>query len=62
MDMVASLLKRPRTPPNNLAMDYQTADSGHVPKRSRALGTSDEVFYQHVYVLIILILTFSVSL
>ncbi|XP_050103715.1 topless-related protein 4-like isoform X2 [Malus sylvestris] len=39
----SSLLKRPRTPPNNLAMDYQTADSGHVSKRSRALGTSDEV-------------------
>lgn len=40
----ASLLKRPRSPPsNNPAMDYQTADSEHVLKRSRPFGLSDEV-------------------
>ncbi|XP_027066382.2 topless-related protein 4 isoform X1 [Coffea arabica] len=39
----AALLKRPRTPPaNNPAMDYQTADSDHVLKRSRPFGISDE--------------------
>ncbi|XP_004287287.1 PREDICTED: topless-related protein 4-like isoform X1 [Fragaria vesca subsp. vesca] len=38
-----ALLKRPRTPPtNNPAMDYQTADSEHVLKRSRPFGVSDE--------------------
>ncbi|XP_050387989.1 topless-related protein 4-like [Argentina anserina] len=36
-------LKRPRTPPtNNPAMDYQTADSEHVLKRSRPFGVTDE--------------------
>ncbi|KAK2974417.1 hypothetical protein RJ640_021273 [Escallonia rubra] len=41
---VASMLKRPRTPPsNNPAMDYQTADSELVLKRSRPFGISDEV-------------------
>ncbi|GMH30687.1 hypothetical protein Nepgr_032530 [Nepenthes gracilis] len=40
----AALLKRPRTPPNNsAAIDYQTADSEHVLKRSRPFGVSDEV-------------------
>ncbi|KAH9761710.1 Topless-related protein 4 [Citrus sinensis] len=40
----AAILKRPRTPPtNNSAMDYQTADSEHVLKRSRPFGISDEV-------------------
>ncbi|KAG6658615.1 hypothetical protein CIPAW_04G173900 [Carya illinoinensis] len=40
----AAILKRPRTPPtNNPAMDYQTADSEHVLKRSRPFGLSDEV-------------------
>lgn len=40
----AAMLKRPRTPPsNNPAMDYQTADSEHVSKRTRLLGMSDEV-------------------
>ncbi|XAR67781.1 hypothetical protein NMG60_11002680 [Bertholletia excelsa] len=40
----ASMLKRPRTPPtNNPAMDYQTADSDNVLKRSRPFGISDEV-------------------
>ncbi|KAM7268625.1 hypothetical protein ACFE04_010791 [Oxalis oulophora] len=39
-----AILKRPRTPPtNNHAMDYQTADSEHVLKRSRPFGPSDEV-------------------
>ncbi|XP_015894468.3 topless-related protein 4-like isoform X2 [Ziziphus jujuba] len=38
-----ALLKRPRTPPtNNPAMDYQTADSELVLKRSRPFGMSDE--------------------
>ncbi|WJX90333.1 Topless-related protein 4 [Trifolium repens] len=40
----AALSKRPRTPPNNNpAMDYQTADSDHVLKRTRPFGISDEV-------------------
>ncbi|KAB1199378.1 Topless-related protein 4 [Morella rubra] len=35
----SAILKRPRTPPtNNPAMDYQTADSEHVLKRSRPFG------------------------
>jgi len=39
-----AILKRPRTPPtNNSAMDYQTADSEHVLKRSRPFAISDEV-------------------
>ncbi|XP_052199357.1 topless-related protein 4-like isoform X2 [Diospyros lotus] len=39
-----AIIKRPRTPPtNNAAMDYQTADSEHVLKRSRPFGMSDEV-------------------
>ncbi|KAK9947528.1 hypothetical protein M0R45_003148 [Rubus argutus] len=38
-----AILKRPRTPPtNNPAMDYQTADSEHVLKRSRPFGVTDE--------------------
>ncbi|XP_052181258.1 topless-related protein 4-like isoform X3 [Diospyros lotus] len=37
----AAILKRPRTPPT--AVDYQTADSEHVLKRSRPFGMSDEV-------------------
>ncbi|CAL0330486.1 unnamed protein product [Lupinus luteus] len=39
----AAILKRPRTPTNNLAMDYQTADLDHVLKRTRPFGISDEV-------------------
>ncbi|GMY35822.1 topless-related protein 4-like [Fagus crenata] len=39
----AAILKRPRTPTNNPAMDYQTADSEHVLKRSRPFGMPDEV-------------------
>ncbi|XP_008456943.1 topless-related protein 4-like isoform X1 [Cucumis melo] len=39
----AAILKRPRTPPtNNPTMDYQTADSEHVLKRSRPFGLSEE--------------------
>lgn len=54
--MVAAILKRPRTPPtNNPSMDYQTADSEHVLKRSRPFGLSDEVvpFDVSLYELII---------
>ncbi|XP_022749661.1 topless-related protein 4-like isoform X2 [Durio zibethinus] len=40
----AAILKRPRTPPtNNPALDYQSADSEHVLKRSRPFGIPDEV-------------------
>ncbi|KAK4257416.1 hypothetical protein QN277_007009 [Acacia crassicarpa] len=39
----AAILKRPRTPTNNPAMDYQTADSDHVLKRTRPFGISEEV-------------------
>ncbi|KAK1389417.1 WUS-interacting protein 2 [Heracleum sosnowskyi] len=39
----AASLKRPRTPPtNNPAIDYQTADSEHVLKRSRPFGISED--------------------
>lgn len=42
--MIGAILKRPRTPPtNNPVMDYQTADSEHVLKRSRPFGVTDEV-------------------
>ncbi|XP_022755149.1 topless-related protein 4-like [Durio zibethinus] len=40
----AAILKRPRTPTtNNPALDYQSADSDHVLKRSRPFGMPDEV-------------------
>ncbi|KAL8094642.1 hypothetical protein AgCh_036252 [Apium graveolens] len=39
----AALLKRPRTPTNNPAIDSQTADSEHVLKRSRPFGISNDV-------------------
>ncbi|XP_016493199.2 topless-related protein 4 isoform X2 [Nicotiana tabacum] len=39
----AAMLKRPRTPTNNPTVDYQTADSEHMLKRSRPFGVSDEV-------------------
>ncbi|XP_017645632.1 topless-related protein 4-like isoform X1 [Gossypium arboreum] len=39
----AAILKRPRTPPtNNPALDYQSADSEHVLKRSRPFAMPDE--------------------
>lgn len=42
--MIASMLKHPRTPPpNNVALDYQTADSEQVLKRPRPFGMSEEV-------------------
>ncbi|XAR66873.1 hypothetical protein NMG60_11013241 [Bertholletia excelsa] len=43
LNNAAAILKRPRTPTNNAAVDYQTADSEHVLKRPRPLGMSDEV-------------------
>ncbi|KAI3811192.1 hypothetical protein L1987_20910 [Smallanthus sonchifolius] len=47
-----AIMKRPRTPPpNSSAVDYQTADSEHVLKRTRAAGTSDEVNHMPVNVL-----------
>lgn len=49
LSMILAILKRPRTPPsNNAAMDYQTADSEHVLKRSRPFGISDEVQFQSI--------------
>ncbi|KAI3771688.1 hypothetical protein L6452_02855 [Arctium lappa] len=47
----AALLKRPRTPTNNPAVDYQNADSEHVFKRTRAFGISDEVNHLPVNIL-----------
>ncbi|KAJ6803980.1 protein TPR3-like isoform X2 [Iris pallida] len=38
----AALLKHPRTPPSNSALDYPSADSEHVSKRMRPIGISDE--------------------
>ncbi|KAG8379818.1 hypothetical protein BUALT_Bualt07G0129000 [Buddleja alternifolia] len=50
--MIASMLKRPRTPPtNNPALDYQTADSEHVLKRSRPFGLPEEANNLHVNIL-----------
>ncbi|CAM8914573.1 unnamed protein product [Rhodiola kirilowii] len=37
-----AMVKRPRTPTNNPAMEYQTADSEHILKRQRPFGISDE--------------------
>ncbi|XP_026660230.1 protein TPR3-like isoform X2 [Phoenix dactylifera] len=39
----AAILKHPRTPTNNLAADYPSADSDHVSKRTRPIGISHEV-------------------
>ena len=36
-------LKHPRTPPTNASLDYPSADSEHVSKRTRPMGISDEV-------------------
>ncbi|KAJ6829013.1 protein TPR3-like isoform X4 [Iris pallida] len=38
----AALLKHPRTPPSNSALDYPSADSEHISKRMRPMGISDE--------------------
>ena len=43
--VIVSLVKRPRTPPNNPTLDYQTADSEHVLKRPRPFGISEEVHH-----------------
>uniref|UniRef100_A0A7N0U0Z2 CTLH domain-containing protein n=2 Tax=Kalanchoe fedtschenkoi TaxID=63787 RepID=A0A7N0U0Z2_KALFE len=50
-EMKAAMLKRPRTPTNNPAMDYQTADSEHVLKRPRPFGLSDEASSMPINVL-----------
>ncbi|KAI3495960.1 hypothetical protein L1887_38308 [Cichorium endivia] len=48
----AALLKHPRTPPsNNPTVDYQTADSEHVLKRTRTFGISDEANHMPVNIL-----------
>ncbi|KAK9060713.1 hypothetical protein SSX86_021419 [Deinandra increscens subsp. villosa] len=48
----SAILKRPRTPPtNNPAVDYQTADSDHVLKRTRTFGISEEVNHLPVNIL-----------
>ncbi|XP_073010395.1 protein TPR3 [Typha latifolia] len=39
----AAILKHPRTPNTNPAVDYPSADSDHVSKRTRPIGISDEV-------------------
>ncbi|KAK9697853.1 hypothetical protein RND81_08G065600 [Saponaria officinalis] len=39
----AAIVKRPRTPNNGAAIDYQTAESEHVLKRPRPFGPPDEV-------------------
>ncbi|XP_058111439.1 protein TPR3-like [Magnolia sinica] len=40
----AAILKHPRTPPtNNPSVDYPSADSDHVSKRTRPMGISEEV-------------------
>lgn len=39
------MLKRPRTPTTNPAMDYHTADSEHALKRARPFGLMDEVLF-----------------
>jgi len=46
--VAASIVKRPRTATDNPAMDYQTADSDLVLKRSRPFGIIDEVLYIHL--------------
>ncbi|KAF5952107.1 hypothetical protein HYC85_010051 [Camellia sinensis] len=43
----SSILKCPRTPTNNAAVDYQTADSEHVLKRSRPFGMPDKVLHNN---------------
>lgn len=47
----AAIVKRPRTPPNNNAMDYQTADSEHVLKRQRPFGVPEEVCETFFFIL-----------
>ncbi|KAJ7951940.1 Protein TOPLESS [Quillaja saponaria] len=40
---IPAALKHPRTPPTNPSLDYPSADSDHVSKRTRPMGISDEV-------------------
>ncbi|KAJ0488149.1 putative transcription factor WD40-like family [Helianthus annuus] len=48
----SAMLKRPRTPPtNNPVVDYQTADSEHVLKRTRTFGISEEANHLPVNIL-----------
>ncbi|XP_059287766.1 topless-related protein 4-like isoform X2 [Lycium ferocissimum] len=47
----AAMLKRPRTPTNNPTVDYQTAESEHMLKRSRPFGVSDEVNNMNINIL-----------
>lgn len=42
MFAAATLLKRPRTPPNSSTVDYQSGDSEHIMKRSRPIGQAME--------------------
>ncbi|KAK1324085.1 Topless-related protein 1 [Acorus calamus] len=41
--VIAAILKHPRTPTTNSAVDYPSADSDHVSKRTRPINISDEV-------------------
>ncbi|GMN49960.1 hypothetical protein TIFTF001_019120 [Ficus carica] len=40
---IPAALKHPRTPPTNPSVDYPSADSDHVSKRTRPMGITDEV-------------------
>ncbi|GLT74988.1 hypothetical protein SLA2020_467470 [Shorea laevis] len=40
---IPAALKHPRTPPTNPSIDYPSAESDHISKRTRPLGISDEV-------------------
>lgn len=42
-------MKHPRTPPTNPSVDYPSADSDHVSKRTRPIGMSDEVILHITY-------------
>ncbi|KAI7754457.1 hypothetical protein M8C21_019013, partial [Ambrosia artemisiifolia] len=40
---IPGALKHPRTPPTNPSLDFPSADSDHVSKRTRPMGLTDEV-------------------
>ncbi|MFS7940504.1 putative transcription factor WD40-like family [Helianthus anomalus] len=40
---IPAALKHPRTPPTNPSLDFPSADSEHVSKRTRPMGLTDEV-------------------
>ncbi|KAI3673733.1 hypothetical protein L6452_39861 [Arctium lappa] len=40
---IPAALKHPRTPPTNPSLDFPSADSDHVSKRTRSMGITDEV-------------------